>query len=73
MADNNRPQEPSGPREPSGSQEPSRGNMGLLLGGVLVVAAVVFMLTGGQLGGVKGVNSDADLPAVASPPAAAKK
>jgi hypothetical protein len=47
--------------------------MGLLLGGVLVVAAVVFMLTGGQLGGVRGVNSDADLPAVASPPAAAKK
>jgi len=67
MADNNRPQEPSGP------QEPSRGSIGLLLGGVVVAAAVVFMLTGGQLGGVKGVNSDADLPAVASPPAPAKK
>jgi hypothetical protein len=67
MADNNRPQEPSGP------QEPSRGGIGLLLGGVVVAAAVVFMLTGGQLGGVKGVNSDADLPAVASPPAPAKK
>ena len=60
MADNNRP-------------EPSRGSIGLLLGGVLVAAAMVFMLTGGQLGGVKGVNSDADLPAVASPPAPAKK
>ena len=60
MADNNRP-------------EPSRGSIGLLLGGVVVAAAVVFMLTGGQLGGVKGVNSDADLPAVASPPAPAKK
>ena len=60
MADNNRP-------------EPSRGSIGLLLGGVLVAAAMVFMLTGGQLGGVKGVNSDADLPAVASPPPSAKK
>jgi hypothetical protein len=60
MADNNRP-------------EPSRGSIGLLLGGVVVAAAVVFMLTGGQLGGVKGVNSDADLPAVASPPPSAKK
>ena len=67
MADNNRPQGPSGP------QEPSRGSIGLLLGGVVVAAAVVFMLTGGQLGGVKGVNSDADLPAVASPPPSAKK
>ncbi|HKS65164.1 MAG TPA: hypothetical protein VJT13_25910 [Xanthobacteraceae bacterium] len=60
MADNNGP-------------EPSRGSIGLLLGGVVVAAAVVFMLTGGQLGGVKGVNSDADLPAVASPPPSAKK
>ena len=67
MADNNRPQ------EPSRSKEPSRGSIGLLLGGVVVAAAMVFMLTGGQLGGVKGVNSDADLPAVASPPAPAKK
>jgi hypothetical protein len=67
MADNNRAPEPSGP------QEPSRGSIGLLLGGVVAAAAVVFMLTGGQLGGVKGVNSDADLPAVASPPAPAKK
>ena len=54
MADNNRP------------EEPSRGNMGLLLGGVLVVAAVVFMLTGGQLGGVKEIKSDADLPPIAT-------
>ena len=55
------------------NNEPSRGSIGLLLGGVVVAAAVVFMLTGGQLGGVKGVNSDADLPAVASPPPSAKK
>jgi hypothetical protein len=47
--------------------------MGLLLGGVLVVAALVFMLTGGQLGGVKEIRGDADLPPVASPAAPAKK
>jgi hypothetical protein len=61
MADNNRP------------EDPSRGSMGVLLGGVLVVAAVVFMLTGGQLGGVKEIRSDADLPPVASPAAPAKR
>jgi hypothetical protein len=55
MADNNRP------------DEPPRASVGLLLGGVLVVAAVVFMLTGGQLGGVKEVNGDADMPPIASP------
>ena len=54
MADNNRP------------EEPSRGNIGLLLGGVLAVAAMVFILTGGQLGGVKDVKSDADLPPIAT-------
>lgn len=68
MADNNRPEEPV-----RGNEEPSRGNMGLLLGGVLVAAAVVFMLTGGQLGGVKEIRSDADLPPVASPAAPARK
>ena len=61
MSDNNRP------------DEPARGRVGLLLGGVLAVAAVLFMLTGGQLGGVKEIRGDADLPAVASPPAPAKK
>ena len=65
MTDNNQPEE----RRP----EPSRGNMGLLLGGVLAAAAVVFILTGGQLGGVKEIKSDADLPPVASPAAPAKK
>ena len=68
MADNNRPEEPS-----RATQEPSRGNMGLLVGGVLVAAAVAFMLTGGQLGGVKEIKSDADLPPIASPAAPAKK
>jgi len=55
MADNN----------PNGN--PSSGTIGLMLGGVLALAAVIFILTGGQLGGVKDVSSDADLPPVASP------
>jgi hypothetical protein len=46
---------------------PSTGTIGLMLGGLFALAAMVFILTGGQLGGVKGVNSDADLPPVASP------
>ena len=51
MADNNR----------------SNGAIGLMLGGIFALAAMVFILTGGQLGGVKEVNSDADLPPIASP------
>ncbi len=44
---------------------PTGGSIGLMLGGVAAVAALFFILTGGP--GVKEVNSDADLPAVASP------
>jgi hypothetical protein len=44
---------------------PTGGSIGLVLGGVAAVAALFFILTGGP--GVKEVNSDADLPAVASP------
>ena len=43
-----------------------KGNIGLLLGGILAVAAMIFILTGGQLGGVKDVKSDADLPPIAT-------
>jgi hypothetical protein len=56
MADNN-----------GGNNKPSPGTIGLMLGGLVAVAAMFFILTGGQLGGVKEVNSDADLPPVASP------
>ena len=50
MADNNRP----------------HGAVGLILGGVFAIAAAMFILTGGQLGGKKQVNGDADLPPIAS-------
>ncbi|WP_156908446.1 MULTISPECIES: hypothetical protein [Bradyrhizobium] len=45
----------------------SKGTIGLILGGVIALAAAVFILTGGELGGTKDVTSDADLPPVSSP------
>ena len=42
-------------------------SFGLLLGGVVLLALVIFLVTGGQLGGSKKVASDADLPQVTSP------
>lgn len=42
------------------------GATGLLLG-VCAVAAVLFLLTGGELGGNKKVRGDQDLPPVVSP------
>ncbi|MCA6114043.1 hypothetical protein J6524_03745 [Bradyrhizobium sp. WSM 1738] len=44
-----------------------KGTIGLILGGVIVVAAAVFFLAGGELSGTKEVTSDADLPPVSSP------
>jgi hypothetical protein len=45
---------------------PSNGTIGLIMGGIFAAAAAFFILTGGQLGGVKDVNSDADLPPIAT-------
>jgi hypothetical protein len=42
------------------------GLFGLVLGGVAVLAAAVFILTGGELGGEKKIKGDADLPPVTS-------
>jgi hypothetical protein len=42
------------------------GTLGMILGGVLIAAAALFILTGGELGGKKTVQGDADLPPVAS-------
>jgi hypothetical protein len=43
------------------------GYLGTLLGALVVIAAAAFVFSGGQLGGVKKVESDQDLPPVASP------
>ena len=45
----------------------STGFLGAVLGGLVALAAVVFLITGGELGGTKKVQGDADLPPVASP------
>jgi len=42
----------------------SHGYLGALLGGLVAIAAVVFLLSGGELGGKKKVGSDQDLPPV---------
>ena len=45
----------------------SYSGLGVILGGIVAVALAVFLLTGGDLGGTKKVESDADLPKVTSP------
>lgn len=44
----------------------ANGAVGLLLGSVLAAAALMFILSGGQLGGVKDVTGDADMPPIAT-------
>jgi hypothetical protein len=57
MADNNAP----------------KAGIGIILGGILVLSAAFFILTGGELGGEKKIKGDRDLPPVASPKAPAAK
>ena len=40
------------------------GTFGIIVGGVVAAIAVVFILTGGELGGKKTVEGDQDLPPV---------
>ena len=47
--------------------KPANGTIGLILGGTFAVAAAVFLLAGGQLGGAKKVQGDQDMPPIASP------
>jgi len=42
------------------------GKLGVIIGALIAVALVVFLLTGGEHVGKKTVNSDADLPPVAT-------
>ena len=42
------------------------GLFGLLVGGIVALAAVIFIISGGELGGKKTVAGDRDLPPVAS-------
>jgi hypothetical protein len=45
----------------------STASLVLVLGAVVLGALVIFIWTGGNLGGTKTVESDADLPQVTSP------
>jgi hypothetical protein len=42
------------------------GKLGVVLGALIAIAAVVFLLNGGEHVGKKTVNSDNDLPPIAS-------
>ena len=44
----------------------NNGTLGIILGGVVAVIAVIFILSGGELGGKKTVEGDQDLPPVSS-------
>jgi predicted methyltransferase len=44
----------------------NNGTFGMILGGLVAVAAVIFMFSGGELGGKKTVSGDQDLPPIAT-------
>jgi len=44
----------------------SGGTFGLIVGGVVALAAAIFIFTGGDLGGKKSIDGDQDLPPVAA-------
>jgi len=46
----------------------SGGYFGAILGGIVALAALAFVITGGELGGKKTVRGDQDLPPVTSTP-----
>jgi hypothetical protein len=54
------------PMMPDNKQNEANGALGVILVGVAIAAAAVFILTGGELGGKKTVRDDADMPPVAS-------
>jgi hypothetical protein len=42
------------------------GTFGLIVGGIVAMAAIIFIFSGGELGGKTVVNGDEDLPPIAS-------
>lgn len=42
------------------------GTFGLVVGGIVALAAAIFILSGGELGGKKVISGDDDLPPVAT-------
>jgi hypothetical protein len=57
----------AGSREiPMPDNGPSTGKLGAILGALIAVALAVFLISGGEYFGKKTINSDADLPPVAT-------
>jgi hypothetical protein len=48
------------------NKDSSTGGLMLLLGSIVAASAVVFILTGGELGGKKTIHGDRDLPPIAT-------
>jgi len=44
----------------------SNGSFGLIVGGIVALAAAIFIFSGGELGGKKTVEGDEDLPPIAT-------
>jgi len=42
------------------------GTFGLILGGIVALAAVIFIMSGGELGGKKTITGDQDLPPISA-------
>jgi hypothetical protein len=42
------------------------GTFGIIVGGLVALAAVIFIFSGGELGGKKTVEGDQDLPPIAT-------
>ena len=42
------------------------GIFGVVVGGIVAAAAIIFILSGGEMGGKKTVEGDQDLPPIAS-------
>ncbi|MDI3467943.1 MAG: hypothetical protein OJF62_000006 [Pseudolabrys sp.] len=53
-------------RSEDGTMEPKHGKLGILIGALVAAVVILFIATGGDLGGKKTVNSDNDLPPVAT-------
>ena len=44
----------------------SNGRFGLIIGGIVAVGAIIFLMTGGDLGGKKSISGDGDLPPIST-------
>jgi hypothetical protein len=44
----------------------NNGTFGLIIGGLVALAAVIFIFSGGELGGKTVINGDEDLPPIAT-------